>query len=676
MTTLWATAFLAVTSTGLVPAVQDTTLLRLVLAAEDARPADSAGLAPLLRGLESGDTLVVRLAVRGIGRQERDALIALLTGPLRGGTPAIRSEAANAIGQSAARSGAGVARRLLEDRVALESDPEVVGTILRTLGRLAVSDTSERTRTETLLVRASRRAGGDAPGPVLTGVAHGLASLYRRTAARHPAATEALERLADLLDARHPPMVRRLAMAALGASLHTDTGMLLQALQDPEREVRRSAALAAFAQPSLPGRERIVRRALRDADPAVRYEALRAFGRHMARREGCVPILEAVEDRDAHASLIAVDLLAQCGAAAAPRLAALAAGPWTGDGWRLPAHAMLALARVAPDQAATAIAAAAAADLWWARMYAARAAQITGDAVGLARLARDPHPNVREAALAGLRERQGHAADSLYLAALTARDYQLLLTAARALDSSPDPAALPALLRALERVTAERRETSRDVRAALLTSIGTLGGPATAPTVRRWTTDFDPAIAVQAAALASRWAGTAVPPAPRPLPPAPVPGRGDLARWERTMARFVIRDLGTFTLRLRPLDAPTNVARFVRMARAGWFDGLTWHRIAPNFVVQGGSPGANEYMGDGPFTRDELGLGSHTRGTVGISTRGRDTGDGQLFINLIDNWRLDHDYTIIGEVVNGMGIVDAMLEGAVIERVELVEEPR
>jgi cyclophilin family peptidyl-prolyl cis-trans isomerase len=109
------------------------------------------------------------------------------------------------------------------------------------------------------------------------------------------------------------------------------------------------------------------------------------------------------------------------------------------------------------------------------------------------------------------------------------------------------------------------------------------------------------------------------------------------------------------------------------MVETGWFNGRTFHRVAPNFVVQGGSPGANEYLGDGPFTRDELGLASHVRGTVGISTRGRDTGDGQIFVNLIDNWRLDHDYTIIAEVVSGMEVVDRMLEGAVIRRAEVTE---
>ena len=68
--------------------------------------------------------------------------------------------------------------------------------------------------------------------------------------------------------------------------------------------------------------------------------------------------------------------------------------------------------------------------------------------------------------------------------------------------------------------------------------------------------------------------------------------------------------------------------------------------------------------------RDEVGL--HRRATVGISTRGRDTGDAQIFVNLVDSPRLDHIYTVFGTVVSGMEVVDAILEGDVITRIELV----
>jgi cyclophilin family peptidyl-prolyl cis-trans isomerase len=133
-------------------------------------------------------------------------------------------------------------------------------------------------------------------------------------------------------------------------------------------------------------------------------------------------------------------------------------------------------------------------------------------------------------------------------------------------------------------------------------------------------------------------------------------------------ATIEMADGGRVELRLLPLDAPTNAWRFVRLARAGYFDGLTFHRIVPFFVVQGGSPLANEYVGDGPFTRDEVGV-ENRRGTVGVSTRGRDTGDGQLYFNTVDNVRLDHDYTVFAEVTRGMEVVDRMQEGARIRRV-------
>jgi len=224
------------------------------------------------------------------------------------------------------------------------------------------------------------------------------------------------------------------------------------------------------------------------------------------------------------------------------------------------------------------------------------------------------------------------------------------------------------------RLTSDKRETSRDPRMAILASIEHIGSQSLATELRETASDFDSTVAATAARLASKWSAINVAPTPNPLPRAPVPSWSDLDRWSRMRAEITMRNGGVIRMTLRPFDAPTNVARFVNMVNRGWFDGLTWHRVVPNFVVQGGSPGANEFMGDGPFTRDELGLEHHVRGTVGISTRGRDTGDGQLFFNLIDNWRLDHDYTIIGDVVSGMDVVDTMPEGATIQRVILIPD--
>lgn len=653
----------------------DTLTARLrnaILAAEDRRPASSADLQPILEGLRALDSLTRRIAVRAAGRLQRETLLESIAPLLEDPEAGVRAEAANAVGQTGLRSGTGRVYRLLSDRLATEEDQWVRGVIFRTLGRIPLEDSASISAVEQLLIQGSYGPGGEPPAALIEGVTHGFASLYRRTAARRPPSPDAIERLVDLLDPAFPIRVRRQAIAALVVTGAADSGALLDALDDPDTEVRRLAVVPARTQENLLGRERIIRRAWSDQSPAVRYEALQAYARRQLARDGCEPVVRALEDPSPHVRLLAIDVLAGCGPVAALTLRRVAAEPFEAGAWHGPAHALLSLARVAPAIADSLLPTLTAHEVWWARMYAARAAEATGNQAVLERLAGDRMPNVQEAAIGGLRALRGHEADAQYIRVLSSRDYQLLITAAHALDSTPDPsAAIPALLGALGRITTERRETSRDPRAAILTTLDHIAGPADAAALRPYLTDFDPAIAAQAAEILTRWTGVVHKPEPRPLRPTRAPTWGELEALAALRPSILMANGRRIVLRLLSFEAPTNAIRFARMAREGWFDGLTFHRVAPNFVVQGGSPGANEYMGDAAFTRDELGLRSHHRGTVGVSTRGPDTGDGQIFINLVDNLRLDHNYTIFAVVEDGMDLVDEMLEGAVIARVEI-----
>ena len=126
---------------------------------------------------------------------------------------------------------------------------------------------------------------------------------------------------------------------------------------------------------------------------------------------------------------------------------------------------------------------------------------------------------------------------------------------------------------------------------------------------------------------------------------------------------------GSFVVRLRGDVAPMMAARILALARAGYYNGHVWQRVEPDFVIQGGGPGANEYVGFTSFFRDELGTMPHVRGTVGMSTRGHDTGDAQWFVNLRDNLRLGRDYTVFAVVESGIDVVDGVMEGDVIESI-------
>jgi cyclophilin family peptidyl-prolyl cis-trans isomerase/HEAT repeat protein len=562
-------------------------------------------------------------------------------------------------------------------RLSDEADPAVRGVLAQTLGRLPYESSNNFGVVEQALFELAQTAGPEE----MVGVARGLESLSRRSEAAGHQIARTLGLLLELSSyqsgngAGPAVWVRRLAVAALVRAGRVGSQFLAERLSDPDWGVRRLATEATLTLDTLSERESLITRALADNSAMVRYSALRAYGRRLQATTGCDVVFRAASDTDSHVALLAIDLLGNgCVADENP---ADTLGRIVGelstvgrDSWHRPAHAIVALARVAPDRAGRLLPDFVESEIWWVRMYGARAATELEAVTQLDQLAFDSHGNVREAAISGLARIVGHDADSSYIAQLAQPDYQLVITAARFLEGSPNRrSAVPALLNALERITAERRETSRDPRNALLDRLEELAGRAQADYLASYLRDFDPSIAEAAARVLTTWTGRTWTTDPRPLTPLALPTYGELRALMDRHAMIQIRGGSSFEVSLLPFEAPTNAWRFARLAREGYFDGLTFHRVVPGFVIQGGSPGANEFMGDGPYTRDELIAQSHLRGTIGISTRGRDTGDAQIFVNLVDNPRLDHNYTIIGEIVSGMEAVDLILEGAVIERV-------
>jgi cyclophilin family peptidyl-prolyl cis-trans isomerase/HEAT repeat protein len=638
------------------PAAGDSLRVRM-LRAEDARAQTEAELAALRQGLTHADPRLRVQAVRAIGRLERPALIRDLTRPLADASPDVRMAAADAVGQSArGAQGLADAKSRLLTRAKIEQDPRVWGVVAATLGRLPYSDARDVDAVEAILAAVLPGASSTSIQiDALLGATEGLEALARvsgkvsklkATTLDGLRAASALQGRAE--DADKLARIRRLATLALTASGAVTRPGLDAGAADRDEEVRRLTMVAART--AIDGRENVLEKGLGDSSPRVRYEALQSWGRLLPKTT-CAPIAAAVRDPNPHVALLAIDLLgAACPASESPAtaLASLAEEAMTGGGWHRPAHAIVSLARVAPAQATPLLPRFVNDATWQVRMYAARAAGALGDVATLEKLGRDAHDNVREAALAELIASKRPEAVGIALDALTRSDYQLVMTAARALADPPDkPAAIAALQAASGRISAAGRDTARDALAAVADRLATLGVGATAASV---------ADAASASARRSRLQVT----------------DADLDALSRTRLRFSMAKRGDFELLLHADAAPITALHVARLAADGYYNGLTFHRVVPNFVIQGGSPGANEYAGQGPYMRDEVGLLTHARGTVGISTRGRDTGDAQIFINLVDLPRLDHTYTVFAEVVSGMEIVDAIVEGDVIEKVEVV----
>ncbi len=592
------------------PLVAQTPRFDDLIRAEDLRAPTSADLDVLRAGATAPDPEMRRLAVRGLGRLQRPEVLEVLIRALADADPGVRRAAADAVGQAVAGGErAGVARASLFARLATEADPAVRGQLAENAGRIP-ADTGE-------VARVAERLVGSLP---LRGAVRGLFFLSRSRTARGRIPASVGERLQYVATTpSNADDVRATAAAARLAVGGTTPEQLAAFRRDPSHEIRALVATAA---------------SIDDPAPLVRYRAVALAD--------CPALVVASRDRNAHVALAAVDALAKCtGDAAATAALDVSTSP----------RSVISLAAIAPARARSRLATLTASRDPFTRTYAARAAAQLRDTLTLRRLARDPDPNVASEAIDGLASITGARDAALYTAALRSDASQLLMSAAKALAGPSAPA--PALIAALDRVTARRRETSRDARLALVEALG-------ARVPERYARDFDPVIAARAAELA----GVAA--APAPLPPAPLPTVAQLRAIQG--ATIEMADGGRIELALFPLDAPTNTWRFVRLAREGYYDGLTFHRVVPFFVVQGGSPLANEYVGDGPFTRDELAR-ENRRGTVGVSTRGRDTGDGQLYFNTVDNVRLDHDYTVFAEVVSGMDVVDRMQAGARIKRI-------
>jgi cyclophilin family peptidyl-prolyl cis-trans isomerase/HEAT repeat protein len=120
-------------------------------------------------------------------------------------------------------------------------------------------------------------------------------------------------------------------------------------------------------------------------------------------------------------------------------------------------------------------------------------------------------------------------------------------------------------------------------------------------------------------------------------------------------------------------EAPLTSANIVKLSRNGFYNGLAFHRVVPNFVAQGGDPRGDGYGGPGYLIRDEVSLENHARGAIGIATAGKDTGGCQFFINHATNRHLDGTYTVFGNVVGGMVNIDKLEIGDKILRIVVTE---
>jgi cyclophilin family peptidyl-prolyl cis-trans isomerase len=139
----------------------------------------------------------------------------------------------------------------------------------------------------------------------------------------------------------------------------------------------------------------------------------------------------------------------------------------------------------------------------------------------------------------------------------------------------------------------------------------------------------------------------------------------------------IATDRGTIVMELDPQLAPHTVNNFVSLARDGFYDGLTFHRVVPEFVIQGGDPEGSGRGGPGYRFADEPVKGEYTLGAVAMANAGPDTNGSQFFVCIDDCTRkLDKAYNLFGYVTEGIDITQQIQPGDQMRSVTVTEQPR
>jgi len=145
------------------------------------------------------------------------------------------------------------------------------------------------------------------------------------------------------------------------------------------------------------------------------------------------------------------------------------------------------------------------------------------------------------------------------------------------------------------------------------------------------------------------------------------------------MSKAIIKtDKGNMKVNFFEKDAPGTVANFIKLSESGYYNGLTFHRVIPGFVIQGGCPDGTGAGGPGYTIKCELDGDNqyHDLGVLSMAHAGRDTGGSQFFVchNRENTQHLDRQHTVFGKVYEGLDVIEQIEAGDVIKEIDILEE--
>lgn len=302
---------------------------------------------------------------------------------------------------------------------------------------------------------------------------------------------------------------------------------------------------------------------------------------------------------------------------------------------------------------------------------------------------KDAHWVIREAACLSLDGLPPERREKLLTSALTDSDKRVRAVALEKLGGIPGPATYQALTKALssseliersKAIDAIGARTEADVLTQLMKAYGFSPGeiwieireqiagivakqttPESTSALKRMAEDPALSVARTARAELTKRGVTDLP----PLPAAAMTYSPYMEFKTGAFPRVTLAtSKGKMVIELYPAAAPIHVANFMGQLKAGLYKGLEWHRVVPNFVIQGGDPDRTGYGSAGYSVRAEINHNRFERGSLGMPrTEGFDTGGVQIFINHVPTPHLDGQYTVFGRVISGLDVIDLIERG-------------
>jgi HEAT repeat protein len=415
---------------------------------------------------------------------------------------------------------------------------------------------------------------------------------------------------------------------------------------------------------------------LASGDAPVVIESVRALGR-IADSSAAPALVKLIQAKDTH-PYARVEALDALGGMRAPAVSDLLLDSFTEANPAMRAAALKSAARLDPEQFVAVLSGLDPDPVWTVRAAIASTLGTLPADIALPRLntmLTDQDHRVIPSVLEALVKLRPPNVAAVLLQRLKDADPGVRSAAATGLSEVKPPNGEQALVDAYQFGQAD---ASYSARTAALAALSKYGAAAAAPTLKAALADKDWAVRLRAAMLLKELDPASAADVDGQIRPAPTTAAPDIYAAARltsppvSTAAYLETDRGTIEIELAVLDAPLTVENFVTLARKGYFDGLSVHRVVPDFVIQGGDPRGDGEGGPGYTIRDELSGRPYLRGTVGMALDlWRDTGGSQFFITHSPQPHLDAKYTVFGRVISGMDVVDRIQQGDIIRRIRV-----